>query len=94
MLWDVNKEGLDDVAQEIKLKGGHVFAYCCNLRDKHDIQRTAAKVAKDVGDPTILVNNAGIVAGKSILDLTDNDIEAAYDVNILSHFWVGFGLNS
>ena len=88
VLWDVNKKGVEDVTEEIIDLGGHAFGYCCNLRDKYDIQRTAAKVAKEVGDPTILVNNAGIVAGKNILDLSDNDIEATFDVNILAHFWV------
>ena len=88
VLWDVNKAGLEKVEQEIIDKGGHAFAYFCNLRDKHDIQRTAAKVSKEVGNPTILVNNAGIVAGKFLLDLNENEIEAAYDVNILAHFWV------
>ena len=88
VLWDVNKDGVEEVAEEIKEKGGHAFPFYCNLRDKHDIQRTASKVSKDIGDPTILVNNAGIVAGKNLLDLSENEIEASFDVNILSHFWV------
>jgi len=87
VLWDVNKDGIEEVAEEIKETGGHAFPFCCNLKDKHDIQRTASKVSKDVGDPTILVNNAGIVAGKGILDLSEDDIEATFDVNILAHFW-------
>ena len=85
----MNKDGIEEVAEEIKETGGHAFPFCCNLKDKHDIQRTASKVSKDVGDPTILVNNAGIVAGKGILDLSEDDIEATFDVNILAHFWVG-----
>ena len=90
VLWDVNKDGVEEVAGEINRNGGHAFPFCCNLRDKHDIQRTAAKVSRDIGDPTILVNNAGIVAGKGILDFNDSDVEAAFDVNILAHFWVSF----
>lgn len=27
-----------------------------------------------VGDPTIIINNAGIVSGKLLLDLTEEDI--------------------
>ncbi len=87
-MWDINKAENEKVADAIKDAGGHAFAYCCNLRDKHDIERTASKVIKDVGNPTMLVNNAGIVAGKFLMDMSDNDIEATYDVNILSHFWV------
>lgn len=35
--------------------------------------RDTADAAK-VGDPTILVNNAGIVKGKLLLDLTEEDV--------------------
>ena len=84
----MNKDGIEEVAEEIKRTGGHAFPFFCNLRDKSEIKRVAAKVSKDVGDPTILVNNAGIVAGKSILDFNDSEVEASFDINILAHFWV------
>lgn len=32
------------------------------------------KLTEQVGDPTILVNNAGVVKGKLLLDLSENDI--------------------
>eukprot|EP00794_Sanderia_malayensis_P015349 gene15349-16925_t len=87
VLWDINKNDNEIIAEEIREFGGHAFAYHCNLRDKHDIEPTASKVINDVGNPTILINNAGIVAGKYLMDMTDNDIEATFDVNILSQFW-------
>lgn len=31
-------------------------------------------VLSQVGDPTIIINNAGIVSGKLLLDLTEEDI--------------------
>ena len=84
----MNKQDNEKVAKEIKEMGGKAFAYTCNLRDKNDIQKTASQVVADVGEPTMLVNNAGIVAGKNLMDLSDNDIQASFDVNILAHFWV------
>lgn len=46
------------------------------------------KVKKEVGDVDILVNNAGIVSGKSLLELTDEQIEKTFEVNVMAHFWV------
>ena len=43
---------------------------------------------KEVGDVDILVNNAGIVSGKSLLELTDEQIEKTFEVNVMAHFWV------
>lgn len=35
----------------------------------------------------VLVNNAGIVAGRSLLELTPAQIRATFAVNTLAHFW-------
>jgi len=35
----------------------------------------------------VLVNNAGVVQGKLILDLSPEDIRQTFDVNTLAHFW-------
>ena len=88
VLWDVNKEGLDAVGKKIKTAGGEVHSYKCNLRDKTEIHETAARVKEDVGEVSLLVNNAGIVSGKKFMDCTDEEISATFDVNSLAHFWV------
>lgn len=36
----------------------------------------------------MLVNNAGIVQGKKILDLTEEEITESVGVNYVSHFWI------
>ena len=38
---------------------------------------------------TVLINNAGIVTGKKLDQLTDEMIERTFNVNAVSHFWVG-----
>jgi len=40
-----------------------------------------------LGTPTILINNAAIVNGKSLLDLPVEEIERNFRVNLLSHFY-------
>ena len=32
-------------------------------------------LTRQVGDPTIIINNAGVVKGKLLLDLTESDIK-------------------
>lgn len=39
-----------------------------------------------LGAPTILINNAGIVNGKTMWDLTAKDVQRNFNVNLLSHF--------
>lgn len=39
-----------------------------------------------LGTPTVLINNAGIVNGKPLLDLTSAEVKRNFNVNLLSHF--------
>lgn len=39
-----------------------------------------------LGQPTILINNAGIVHGKPLLDLTPAELQRNFNINLLSHF--------
>ena len=41
----------------------------------------------DFGKVDMLFNNAGIVSGKSILDVPDGLAEKTMQVNSVSHFW-------
>ena len=43
---------------------------------------------QEVGHVTMLVNNAGVVAGRRLLNNSDDDIQHTLHVNLLAHFWV------
>ncbi|XP_009953798.1 PREDICTED: estradiol 17-beta-dehydrogenase 11-like isoform X2 [Leptosomus discolor] len=45
------------------------------------------KVKKDIGDVSILVNNAGVITAADLLSTQDHQIERMFEVNILAHFW-------
>ncbi|KAH7313985.1 hypothetical protein B0I35DRAFT_410908 [Stachybotrys elegans] len=46
------------------------------------------EIVLQVGDPTVLVNNAGIGYAKNILDSTNDEIRRTFDVNIVAHFFL------
>ena len=43
---------------------------------------------KEVGEVTILVNNAGLLSIGEFMTISDERIQKINDVNLLSHFWV------
>lgn len=53
-----------------------------------DIFLCSMQVKREVGDVSILVNNAGIVTGKKFMDAPDSLIEKTMEVNTMAHFWV------
>ncbi|KAG0374935.1 hypothetical protein BGX24_009739 [Mortierella sp. AD032] len=62
-------------------------SYICDVSDPEDIARVAKEIREDVGEPTILVNNAGIINGRSILDLSIEEIKRTMNVNYLGQAW-------
>jgi all-trans-retinol dehydrogenase (NAD+) len=52
------------------------------------VHETAEKIRREFGHPTVLINNAGIVSGKTILDVSHNHLKRMFDVNILAHYWL------
>jgi len=53
-----------------------------------EVFRVAKKVKEEVGDVTILINNAGIMFVKSFMDQSCDEIKQVIDVNVTAHYWV------
>ncbi len=54
-----NRAGLEQVATEIKQKGGEAWVYPVDLSDAGAVERTGQAILREVGVPDILINNAG-----------------------------------
>ncbi|KAH8730925.1 hypothetical protein GQ44DRAFT_746780 [Phaeosphaeriaceae sp. PMI808] len=63
-----------------------VIYYECDVSDAKQVEAALAEIVEDLGAPTILINNAGIVHKKSILESTAEEVEQTFRVNTLSHF--------
>ncbi|XP_012529097.1 short-chain dehydrogenase/reductase family 16C member 6 isoform X2 [Monomorium pharaonis] len=87
--WDVNQESNEETVNEIKKTGtAAAYAYQCDVSKREDVFSVAEKVKKEVGDVTILVNNAGIMPCHAFLDHTSDEIRRIFDINVLAHFWI------
>ncbi|KAK7158887.1 hypothetical protein R3I94_005273 [Phoxinus phoxinus] len=88
VLWDINVDGLKETAKQVKEKGAtRVHYYQCDCGDRDVVYRVADQVKSEIGDVTILINNAGIVSGNKFMDTPDAVVEKTLRVNAMSHFW-------
>lgn len=85
---DINSQANSATVEEIKALGFQAHGYKCDVSKREDVYRVADLVKAEVGDVTILINNAGIVSGKKFLETEDWMIQKTMEVNTMAHFWV------
>ncbi|KAM8867396.1 retinol dehydrogenase 10-A [Synchiropus picturatus] len=88
VLWDTNSTTNQQTAKLVRERGGKAFTYTVDVTNREDVYRNAELVRKDLGrDVTMLINNAGVVAGERILDCPDDLAEKTMKVNCHALFW-------
>ncbi|XP_038051479.1 estradiol 17-beta-dehydrogenase 11-like [Patiria miniata] len=89
VIWDVNQHGNEETARIIReLDAGDVLAYTVDVSKAEQVYAAADRVRQEVGDVTMLVNNAGVAHYKPVLECSDRLIQKMVDVNAISHFWL------
>jgi len=63
-----------------------VYYYKCDLSDLSAISGVCSQIKNRHGNPTVLINNAGIGDGKTILDTSTEFVQKIMTVNLTSHF--------
>ncbi|KAK4818619.1 hypothetical protein QYF61_016590 [Mycteria americana] len=87
VLWDINKHGVEETAAECERLGATVEAFVVDCSKREEIYSAAEKVKKEIGDVSILVNNAGVITAADLLSTQDHQVERMFEVNILAHIW-------
>ncbi|EEA25947.1 hypothetical protein TMatcc_005802 [Talaromyces marneffei ATCC 18224] len=77
---------LDVIAPDYTLPAG-VRYFKCDITSSEAIAAAAAEIRTAFGgDPTILINNAGIIYARPILENTDREIQKMFEVNTLAQY--------
>ncbi|CAM1506952.1 Fc.00g065930.m01.CDS01 [Cosmosporella sp. VM-42] len=65
-----------------------VYYFQCDIRSPESVAEVAEKVRAQVGNPTVLINNAGVARGRTVLDARPGDVRFTFEVNTLAHYWI------
>lgn len=84
VLWDMNGEGLDRVVKEVESLGAQAQSDVVDVSRREEVYAAARRLG---GPLDILINNAGVVSGKRLLEIPDEKIELTFRVNTLALFW-------
>jgi all-trans-retinol dehydrogenase (NAD+) len=87
ILWGIERVALEAVDKELKERGLLCATYLCDVSRRYSVYDTAKRVISEHGPIDILINNAGVVSGRPLLEISDAEIEQAFGVNALAPIW-------
>ncbi|WP_394215422.1 SDR family oxidoreductase [Brachybacterium vulturis] len=83
-IWDLDQARAEAVVAEIRALGATAVAARVDITDQEQV--TAA--AQPAGPQDVVINNAGIITGKRLLEASDEEIRRTFELNTLALFWV------
>jgi NADP-dependent 3-hydroxy acid dehydrogenase YdfG len=76
------KDKLDAVVAEITTAGGEARAYPLDVTDKHQVKAVVDAVVADFGRLDVIVNNAGLMPIRPMIEVNTDEWDAMIDVNL------------
>ncbi|GAA3788186.1 MULTISPECIES: beta-ketoacyl-ACP reductase [Amycolatopsis] len=85
-LLDLNEESVKQGAEDIVAAGGKAIGVALDVSNTEQVEAAVARVAEELGAPTVLVNNAGITRDNLIFKMTDEDWDSVMNVHLKGSF--------
>ncbi|MDT0467192.1 3-oxoacyl-ACP reductase FabG [Streptomyces gibsoniae] len=85
-LLDLDKEGAERVATAVRASGGRALALGVDVSERGQVDDAVARVADELGTPTVLVNNAGVIRDNLLFKMTDHDWDTVMSVHLTGTF--------
>uniref|UniRef100_A0A336LVA3 Short-chain dehydrogenase/reductase 3 n=1 Tax=Culicoides sonorensis TaxID=179676 RepID=A0A336LVA3_CULSO len=86
---DINEKNNAQTVKELNSRRPRsAFQYKCDVSNRDEVLAVAKKIQMEVGDVTVLVNNAGIMPTHPIEQHTSEEIRKIMDINVMAHFWM------
>ena len=83
---DLNEADCAATVKEIENAGGTALAVGADVTKTDQVQAAVDRVAAELGEPTVLVNNAGIIRDNLLFKMTDEDWDAVINVHLRGAF--------
>lgn len=63
-----------------------VHFYRCDITDTGAVVELCKEIKQTHGDASVLINNAGIGTGKTVLETSNEECQRLFQINLVSHF--------
>ncbi len=83
---DLDEAACKDTVEKITSAGGKAIAVGCDVSDETQVEAAVARVAEELGAPTILVNNAGVLRDNLLFKMSVSDWDTVMNVHLRGAF--------
>lgn len=84
---DIDESKLKDVVAEIRTAGGVASGYSVDVTDKNQVKAVVQAVLDDFGKLDVLINSAGIMLIRPLVEVNTEEWETTIDLNIKGTLW-------
>jgi 3-oxoacyl-[acyl-carrier protein] reductase len=83
---DLTEDNCKDTVAAIQAAGGTALAVGADVSDAAQVTAAVAKVADELGAPTVLVNNAGVLRDNLLFKMSEDDWDMVMNVHLRGAF--------
>jgi 3-oxoacyl-[acyl-carrier protein] reductase len=83
---DLDEASCKPVVEEIETAGSRALAVGVDVADEPGVQAAVERIAAELGEPTVLVNNAGIIRDNLLFKMTTDDWDQVMGVHLRGSF--------
>ncbi|MCX2924901.1 3-oxoacyl-ACP reductase FabG [Streptomyces sp. NEAU-W12] len=83
---DLDEGACKDTVEKITTAGGRALAVGCDVSDETQVEAAVARIAEELGAPTILVNNAGVLRDNLLFKMSASDWDTVMNVHLRGAF--------
>jgi 3-oxoacyl-[acyl-carrier protein] reductase len=83
---DLDEGACADTVKAIESAGGRALAVGADVSDADQVSAAVSRVASELGPPTVLVNNAGVIRDNLLFKMSDDDWDTVLRVHLRGAF--------
>ncbi|WP_346618813.1 3-oxoacyl-ACP reductase FabG [Blastococcus montanus] len=83
---DLDEGQAKSTVEQIEAAGGRALAVGADVSDSEQVEAAVARIASELGAPTVLVNNAGVLRDNMLFKMSESDWDIVMNVHLRGAF--------
>lgn len=82
---DIREDTNQETVRQVQQLRGLAFAYTCDVSNREQVEELQRAIKSEVGDVTILINNAGVLYCRPFLQHSSRQVENIIQTNLMGN---------